>query len=141
MIQPKTRVFNLRVMFSILLETWLTQHMMRVYAASLTELLLVGWCKMDHQLDKLEGKLDRLDGALDTIVIRLGSIDTTLAVQAEQLATHIKRTDLAEENLDHLRAEMKPVQAHVLRVEGALKLIGLIGVIATIVNGIWTMLY
>ena len=88
---------------------------------------------MDHQLDKLEGKLDRLDE-------HLSRIDVTLAVQAEQLATHIKRTELAEENLDLLRKELKPVQSHVLRVEGGLKLLGIISVIAAIASSIWSIL-
>lgn len=83
-------------------------------------------------LTRLEAKLDRLDGKLDILDSRLDNVDKTLAVQAEQLGTHIKRTDIAEANLGILRNDMKPVHAHVLRMDGALKLIGLVAVLGSL---------
>lgn len=51
-------------------------------------------------------------------------------VQAEQhiiLKEHIRRTELLE-------ADIKPVKKHVIMVEGALKFIGLLGILASIVE-------
>ena len=80
---------------------------------------------MDPQLDRLEGKLDKLDERLD-------SIDKILAVYAEQLTYHIKRTDLGDENLKLLRQEIKPIHKHVVMVEGVLKFIGLLSLVGSL---------
>lgn len=63
----------------------------------------------------------------DSIVDRLGKIDTTLASQHEVLKEHVRRTQLLEE-------EVKPIKKHVAMIEGAMRLIGLVGVLATIVE-------
>ncbi len=39
----------------------------------------------------------------------LASVDKTLALQAQQLEYHIKRTDIAEENITMLRDAVKPL--------------------------------
>ncbi len=70
-------------------------------------------------------KLDRIEEKLDTTNQHLASIDTTLAVQAEQLKEHIKRTALLEQ-------ELKPIKKHVDMVSGAMKLITILGVLAGI---------
>jgi hypothetical protein len=63
---------------------------------------------------------------LDKIFDRLGSIDTTLVEQHAVLKEHIRRTNLLEE-------EIKPIKAHVARVEGVVKFIlALAAILATI---------
>jgi len=84
---------------------------------------------LKNKLDKLDTKLDKLDG-------RIASIDTTLVKQQEQLEHHIYRTTLAEENISLLRKELKPIESHVNAVGGALKLVGLVGVVVGILTGV-----
>lgn len=67
---------------------------------------------------------------LEKIYDRLNSIDTTLAAQHESLKDHIRRTEILEQ-------ELKPVKVHVIMVNGALKFVALLGVIAAIVETIY----
>jgi hypothetical protein len=71
---------------------------------------------------KLEDKLDRIDSRID-------NIDITLARQSEILDIHVKRTNLLEEAL-------KPIENHVAMVNGALKLIGILAMIAAIIEAV-----
>lgn len=72
--------------------------------------------------ERVEGKLDRLDERLD-------GITQVLVKQEEQLAYHIKRTNLLEEKLE-------PIEKHVALMNALAKiiiaLIGVGGVIAGI---------
>ena len=70
-------------------------------------------------LAKLDKKIDKLDSRLD-------HVDITLIKQEAQLAEHIRRTNILEQKLE-------PVEKHVTMVNGVLKFIGLLAVIA----GIW----
>jgi chromosome segregation ATPase len=87
-------------------------------------------------MDDLKDTLDKVEGTLDEHTKMLNSIDKTLALQAQQLAQHIKRTDLAEENINMLRSELKPVKAHVDFINGLSKLITLVCVIIGAVAGL-----
>ena len=60
---------------------------------------------------------ERILNKLDKIEDRLDRIDVTLAKQHEQIAYHIKRTNLLEESL-------KPIQKHVSFMEACLKVGG-----------------
>jgi len=73
-----------------------------------------------------------MDEKLDKIVDKLGAIDSTLAAQHVTLQEHTRRSTLLEE-------DMKPIKKHVNMVEGAIKFIGLVGIIATIVEAIHMM--
>lgn len=54
-------------------------------------------------------------------------IDATLTSQAEQLKTHIKRTELLENRF-------KPIEDIAIAIKGFLKVIAIVGVIATTVE-------
>lgn len=69
---------------------------------------------------------ERVEAKVDKILEKMGEVDKTLVLQHEQLATHIKRTALAEENIALLRTELKPIQKHVSFVEAAAKMAGFI---------------
>lgn len=97
------------------------------------------WLK--DKLDSIETKVDRLDGRSDTI-------DITLAKQSVQLEEHIRRTELAEMNINLLKDQissnkeetkndLKPIQTHVVQVHMVLKLIGVVASVASIVKGIF----
>lgn len=56
---------------------------------------------------------------LDKISQDIAEIKTSQKVMERDIAHHIKRTDLAEQNLDLLRQEVKPLKHHVAMWEGA----------------------
>lgn len=75
---------------------------------------------MEHKIDRLINKVDKIE---DTLVKQ----EVNLARLTVSVEEHVKRSNNFEESL-------KPVQRHVVLVEGALKFIGLLGVLATIVE-------
>jgi len=79
-------------------------------------------------------QLNKIHEKLDIIIDRLNETDKILAVQAEQLAYHIKRSDQLDTALGIIKNDLKPIEKHVSRVEGAFKLIALLASIAAIVK-------
>jgi hypothetical protein len=77
--------------------------------------------------------LDRLETKLDDQNEHLSSIDVTLGVQSVQLRQHIQRTN-------ELQKIVVQVQKHVLMVNGALKLLGIIATIVGITLAIHEIL-
>jgi tetrahydromethanopterin S-methyltransferase subunit G len=73
----------------------------------------------------MDKKLDKIEEKLDIIAERLGGIDKTLERNTVSLEYHILRTD-------KLETQLEPVKAHVQYVNGALKFIGLLGLLAGI---------
>lgn len=72
------------------------------------------------------GKMDSLDKNVD-------SINITLAVQAEQLREHMKRSDNLEAYINKVEIELKPVHQHVNRVNALMLLLaGILGLIGAI---------
>ena len=55
----------------------------------------------------------KLDNSLTEIKESINSINTTLAVQAEQLAEHMRRSLANENAIDKIVQEVKPIQEHV----------------------------
>lgn len=76
---------------------------------------------------------DKIEKKLDHIVEEIGTVKVTLASQHEVLAEHVRRTNLLEE-------EIRPIKKHVHMIEGAIKFIGLVGMIAGIVEAFHWML-
>jgi len=78
------------------------------------------------------------DSKLDKISNNVAEIRTDIALIKADISYHIKRTTQNEEMLRLLRKELKPVEIHVQRVHGALKLLGaaviLLGVIKTLLE-------
>ena len=85
---------------------------------------------MKQQIDRLENKVDKLDNRLD-------SIDKTLVKQEGNLDIHMYRTKIAEKRLEHIENNLEPIKAHVSRMDGALKLLGIVSTIAGIAAIIW----
>lgn len=75
----------------------------------------------DNRLERIEQKVDKIDETLQTVNI-------VLAKQHVVLEEHVRRTNLLEQ-------ELKPVKLHVDRVEGVVKFLGLVGVLAAIIEG------
>lgn len=93
---------------------------------------------MDDLVKRLEDKLDdrfnRVENKQDEITKEVGAVNVTLIRQEGQLAEHIRRTQLAEENLSLLRSEFKPVEFHVQKQRYLWSLVG--KVCATIVAAV-----
>jgi archaellum component FlaC len=73
-----------------------------------------------------------VDQKLDKILNDVGEIKVVQAAQHVTLQEHIRRTELLEEDI-------KPIKKHVNMVEGALKFIGLMGILAGIYEAITWM--
>lgn len=75
----------------------------------------------------------RIEDKVDKIIDKIGSIDVTLAAQHVSLTDHIRRTELLEK-------EIEPIKKHVSMVHGAMKLIGLGTVLASVVEAILSIM-
>lgn len=68
---------------------------------------------------------------LDKIVEDVNEIKVILARNTSSLELHMKRTDLAEQNLEQLRQEvsedLKPIKEHISMIKGAMWLLGMLG--------------
>lgn len=72
-------------------------------------------------------RLERIESKIDGIKDHMAEMNTTLAKQSIILDEHVKRTNLLE-------AKIEPIEKHVHMVNGALKLIGGLAVLASIVE-------
>lgn len=81
----------------------------------------------------MNDRSDRLEEKIDKVIDKISSIDTTLATQSIILAEHVKRSTQLENRVE-------PIERHVNMVNGALKLIGLIGIVASIVAAVVTVI-
>lgn len=75
---------------------------------------------------RLHAKLDKIEATLVAQEVHLGKL--TVSVE-----DHVKRSNLLEDAL-------RPVEKHVAMVEGALKLIALLGLLAAIIEALHTVL-
>ena len=78
--------------------------------------------RIDERLDRIESKLDKLS-------------DVQVVIQVD-VAEHIRRTAIAESNIEKLSEALQPVRKHVTMVETVVIalawIVGIIGAIATI---------
>lgn len=72
-----------------------------------------------------DSRLGRIEEKIDSIADRLNSIDVTLAKQEQQLAYHIRRTDLLEE-------QVKPISDHVTFIRVTLRWLAAAALVAAI---------
>lgn len=72
---------------------------------------------------------ERIYEVLDKIGEDISELKITAAKQEENLKEHIRRTDIAEENLELIRKEIQPLKEHVIVINGVLKIIGAISII------------
>lgn len=79
-------------------------------------------------------QLNKIHEKLDIIIDRLNETDKILAVQAEQLAYHIKRSDQLDTALGIIKNDLKPIDRHVAMVQGGLKLLAILASIAAIIK-------
>jgi len=78
---------------------------------------------------------ERIYEVLDKISEDISDLKVTAAKQEENIKEHIRRTEIAEENLDLIRKEIEPLKEHVIVINGFLKIVGAISVIVGSVAG------
>jgi uncharacterized protein YoxC len=74
-----------------------------------------------------------LDEKLSRIEATQVEMKVTLAEQAKDIAYHIKRTNLLEERVNQVAAELKPVTDHVTVLRGMIKALSIVGLLLGIV--------
>lgn len=78
-------------------------------------------------------KLDKILESLDKVKDDMSDMKVTMAANTATLEVHVKRTDLAEENINQLRTniteELKPIKSHIAFVKGAIWALGITGAI------------
>jgi hypothetical protein len=72
--------------------------------------------------DRIEQKIDKIADTLTEQAVTLGRLTVTVE-------DHVKRTNILEDDI-------KPIKKHVAMVEGALKFIGLLGILAGIIQAV-----
>lgn len=82
---------------------------------------------MDNRNELLLDLVQEVRQDVKALDSHLSGIDKTLALQHEQLATHIMRTNLLQE-------EMKKVNRHIGMVEGGIKVIGSVSIVLGILE-------
>lgn len=83
---------------------------------------------------------ERLYSTLDKIQEDISELKVTSAKQEENIKEHIRRTELAEENITLLRRELEPVKQHVATMNAVLKIVGLISVLIGTATGIFQII-
>lgn len=83
---------------------------------------------------------DRFDEKLDRIYDKIERIVIIQARQEENLKEHMKRTAIAEKNIEIIHKELSPIKNHVERVKGAFWIITSIGAIVGFVGVIYGIL-
>ena len=77
---------------------------------------------MDSRLDRIEEKLDKL-------------VEVQTQIQVD-VAEHIRRTAIAESNIDKLSEALQPIRTHVITVQTVITasawVIGIVAAIATV---------
>lgn len=77
-----------------------------------------------------------MEKKLDKIADDMADIKIDIAEIRKDINYHIMRTDIAESRIEMLRNELRPVEVHVERMNGALKLLGVLSLIAGLIAAV-----
>jgi len=96
-------------------------------------------------IDQLANQIQQLNSKIDThskdTDRRLDNIEKVLIIQEQNLKDHMKRSDHLEEIVQQMKdQDISQLRRHVNMVEGALKFIGLLGVLVSIVGGVFKII-
>lgn len=73
---------------------------------------------------------------LSNIDTRISDMGETLIRQEGHLREHMRRSDALEVMILNLESEFKPVQKHIIMVEGIIKFLGLLSLVIGVAGGI-----
>lgn len=85
-------------------------------------------------MDELKYILSAIDKKIDRIDNKLEKMEVIQDKQEANLAEHLYRTELAEENIEMLRGDIKPLEKHAYMINGGLKVLGAVSLIASLVK-------
>ena len=88
-------------------------------------------------MDEIARSLDKIDKSLESIHTRLNSIDVKLAKQQCHLESQVERCKLIEDDVEQIKHSIRPLQVHVSRVEGGVKVLGILSVLLGIVASLF----
>lgn len=88
----------------------------------------------------LENKMDEIKSKLNKIADDIVDIKVILAKQETTLETHIKRSDQLEEHFDLLQNEFKQIHEKHIKIDGIVKFIGFLGIIASVLKT-WSLFW
>lgn len=71
----------------------------------------------------------RLEAKIDKMVEDISEIKITMAQNTASLETHIRRTEIAEEQISTIKDDIKPIKSHVAFVKGAIWSLGIVGAV------------
>lgn len=74
------------------------------------------------------------------IIERLHGIEKILERNTVTLEDHMRRTELAEENIELLRSDVRAIERHVISVRGVAKFIAFCGIVAALVSAVLKIL-
>ncbi len=86
---------------------------------------------------RIEDWIERLDSKLESVEGNILEIKINQARQQVSLDEHMRRTQLAEDNITLLRSEVKPISTHVAFFGVMSKILGLLGVLVGIAAGLY----
>lgn len=75
----------------------------------------------------MDDRINRIEDKVDKIIEKMAETNVILASQHESLVIHMKRSDLLEKKIE-------PVEKHVAMMQGAIKLVMLLGVMGSIIS-------
>jgi hypothetical protein len=82
---------------------------------------------------------ERLFEILDKISEDVSELKITVAKQEENIKEHIRRTEIAEQNLEIIHNEIRPLKEHVIVINAVLKGIGVISIIIGSATGFFQL--
>ena len=72
---------------------------------------------------------ERIFQSLDKISEDISDLKVVVGKQEENIKEHMRRTEIAEENLALIREEIEPLKNHVVVINGVLKIVGIVAII------------
>jgi len=94
---------------------------------------MFGLSQLKEILQQIKDINTKIDKHSDDTDARLDNIEKVMIAQEINLQEHMKRSEHLEEMLNHVKDnELKPLTKHAAMVEGALKLVGVLGIIVGI---------
>ena len=85
--------------------------------------------------------MDKINEKLDKIVADIGEIKVTMATNTVVLEEHIRRTEIAELNINSIKEELAPIKTHVILVQSlgsiiytAVKVIGVLATVLSVIH-------
>lgn len=89
--------------------------------------------RLDSSISTTNDRIEKLSEKTDT---HLDDINKTMIKNTALLEEHMRRTELAEENLKILRGEVEPIKTHVAAIRILVKVVGVLGTVVGIAVGI-----